>query len=161
MACKLVLLVEESADWLYTFVWLNEAISHVPLSNEGHVSAITDGMPSMDTHVWLHQLQIWKLLQHKGMVVGPEGLNSELEALQFTFQELPLWDTSTPSEPICKPQLIEVDLGSMQPERVMTTSQAPTTTSVLPPSLATTIEPPCDITMAINLQLQGALEWLQ
>ena len=98
-AHKLVLLADVSADWPYAFVWLNDAISHVPLLNEGHISAMMDGTPSMDAHGWLHQLQIQKMLQHEGRVVCPEGLNRELEALQFTFPELPLWDAATPSEP--------------------------------------------------------------
>ena len=129
---KLVLLADESMVWAYTVVWLNEALSHMSLSSEGHVSTVTGGMPSKDTHGWLHQLQICKLLQHKDMVVCSEGLNSKLEALQFTFQKLPLWDAAAPSEPACKPQLIEVDLSSMQPESMTTAFPVPTTTPVLP-----------------------------
>ena len=30
-ACKLVLLMDESADWAYAFFQLNEALSHAPL----------------------------------------------------------------------------------------------------------------------------------
>ena len=86
---------------------------------------------SVDTCSQLHQLQICELLQHKDRVACPEGLNGKLEALQFTFQELPLWDAATPGEPIHK--LIEVDLGSMQSESVTTIPQTPTTTLVLPP----------------------------
>ena len=97
-AYKLVLLADDSTDWLYTFIWLNDAISHVPLSNEGHTSAMMDGTPSVDAYGQFHQLQICKLLQHESRVVCPEGLNGELEALQFTFQELPLWDMATPRE---------------------------------------------------------------
>ena len=119
-----------------------------------------DGTPSMDVHGQLHQLQICKLLQHKDMVVWTEGLNVKLEALQFTFHELSLWDAAAPSEPTYKWQLIEVDLSSMQPESMTTTIQTTTTIPVLPPSLANTIEPPSDITAAINLQLKGALEQL-
>ena len=48
----------------------------------------------------------------------------------------------------------------LQPEGMTTAIQDPTTTLVLTHSLANTIEPPCDITMAINFHLQGALEWL-
>ena len=113
---KLVLLINESADWAYAFVWLNEVLSHAPLSSEGHISAMMDGVPSMDAHGYLYQLQICKLLKHKNMVICPEGLNNKLEALQFTFLELPLWDAATPSKPTHEPLLIEVDLISMQPE---------------------------------------------
>ena len=131
--CKLALLVDESADQVYTFVWLNEGLSHVPLSSEVHMSAMTDGTPSTDAHGQLHQLQICKLLQHKDMVVCLEGLNGELEALLFTFQELPLWDATSPGEPTCKPQLIEGDLSSVQPESRTTAIQTCTTTLMLPP----------------------------
>ena len=98
-----MLLVDIGTDWPYAFVWLNHAISHAPLTNEGHVSAMMDGVPSMDTCGWLHQLQVHKLLQHKGKVVCPEGLNGELEALQFTFPELPLWVAAAPGEPFQEP----------------------------------------------------------
>ena len=109
-ACKLVLLDDSSVDWVYAFVWLNEGLSHAPLSSKGHVSAIMDGMPCEDAHSHLHQLQVCKLLQHKDLVVCLEGLNGEMEASQFTFQELSLWDATTPGKPICKPQPIEVNL---------------------------------------------------
>ena len=93
----------KSVDWVYTFVWLNEALSHAPLSSDGHISAMTDGTPCVDAHGQLHQLQICKLLQQKDIVVWPEGLNGELEALQFNFEVLPLWDAAAPSEPTHKP----------------------------------------------------------
>ena len=160
-AHKLVLLVEESSDWAHAFVWLNEALSHVPLSSEGHIRTMVDGAPSADTHGQLHQLQICKLLQHKDMVVCLEGLNGKLEAWQFTFQEPVLWNAAAPSKPACEPELTEVDLSSVQPESMTTNIPVPTNTPVLPPSLTDTVEPPCDITMALNLHLQGALEWLQ
>ena len=56
VAHKLVLLVDDSMDWPYTFIWLNDAVSNVPLSNEGPISAMRDGAPSMDDNGWLHQL---------------------------------------------------------------------------------------------------------
>ena len=160
-AHKLVLLPDVSADWPYTFEWLNNTISYEPLTNKGHISTMTDSVPSMDAHGWLHQLQIWKLLQHKGKVLCPEGLNREVEALQFTFPELPLWDVTMPSKPFWEPLFLEVDLCSTQPEGVTPTTEAPTTILVLTYSLTDTIEPPCYLAKAINLHLQGALEWLQ
>ena len=66
VACKLVLLEDRSADWVYAFIWLNVALSHAPLSSEGHVSTMTDGTPSREAHCHLHQLQVCKQLQHKG-----------------------------------------------------------------------------------------------
>ena len=99
MAHKHMLWADISTDWPCALIWLNDDLSHAPLLNEGHISTMTDGAPSMDAHSWLHQLQLCKLLQNEGSVVCPEGLNRELEALQFTFPQLPLWDAATPSEP--------------------------------------------------------------
>ena len=89
-AHKLLLLAVDSHNWSYAFVWMNITVSHVPLSSEGHISAMTDSMPSTNACGQLYQLQVQKLLQHSGWVVCPEGLNGEFEALQLTFQELPL-----------------------------------------------------------------------
>ena len=75
-------------------------------------------------------------------------------SLQFAFLELPLWDAATPSEFFWEPQLLEVDLGSAQPQSMTTTIQAPTNTPVLTHSLANTVELPCDV-VAINLHFQG------
>ena len=61
---KLMLLVDESTDWAYAFVWLNK-VHHASISSEGHISTMMDGMPSHRCPGWLHQLQICKLLQHK------------------------------------------------------------------------------------------------
>ena len=86
-----------------------------------------------------------QLLQHEDEVVCPEGLNGELEALQFTFPELPVWDMATFGEPFQGPQLLEEDLSSAQPEGMTIAIHAPTTTPVLSYSLADTVEPPCDM----------------
>ena len=89
-ACILVLLADVSKDWLYTFEQLNDAVAHVPLSDEGHISAMTDSVASTDAHGQLHHLQVCKLLQYEEKAVYPEGLNGDLEVLQFTFPELSL-----------------------------------------------------------------------
>ena len=101
------------------------------------------------------------LLQNRDWVVCTEGLIRGLEALQFDFEELPIWNVAAADEPAQDPPLIEVDLSGMEPEDIMTTLQAPTATPVPPLFPATVIEPPCDITTAINLHIQGILEWLQ
>ena len=69
VAHKLVLLMDGSADWVYTFIQLNKALSHAPLSSMGHISTIKDGEPSTDACNQLHQLQVCKLLQYKDLVV--------------------------------------------------------------------------------------------
>ena len=67
----------------------------------GHISTMTDGASSTDASSWLHQFQVHKLLKYQDLLVCPEGLNGQMEASQFTFKELPLWNATTPSEPAC------------------------------------------------------------
>ena len=126
----------------------------------GHISAMTDGAPSMGAHSWLSQLQVCKLLQYKDLVVCPEGLNGQKEALQFTLKELPLWDAAPPSKPAHELQLMVVNLGGMQPEGITATIQTPTLHQFYPPP-SDTAEPSSDTTAAINLQLMGTMEQLQ
>ena len=79
VAKKLALLINLGDNWAYTFVWLNGDAQHVPLSKEGHLSAMIDGMPSKSVCRHLHQLEVCKLLQYGDQVVYPEGLNGGLE----------------------------------------------------------------------------------
>ena len=81
----------------------------------------------------------------------PEGLNGEPETLQFSFHKLPLWNATSTDGPTQDPPMIEVVLSGGESETASLTQ--------MPPLLA--ITPPCDITMVLNLHLQGALEWLQ
>ena len=136
-------------------------MTNVPLSSQGHLGAMTGGAPGMNTCSCLHQLQIWKLLQWRDWVVFPEGLNRELKALQFDFEELPLWNVAIADEPTQDLPLIEVDHNGVETEDLTTTLQTPNTTLVPPLFLATPVEPACDIATAINLHIEGALGWLQ
>ena len=119
-----------------------------------------DGTPSGEACSHLHQLQVHKLLEHKDLVMCPEGLNGEMETLHFTFQELALWDATAPSKPAHKLQLIEVDLSGMQSESITNTIQTPQSTPILPPP-ADTAEPSSNITAVINLWLIGTMKQLQ
>ena len=74
--------------------------------------------PSTDACGWLHQRLVEKLLQCKDLVMCPEGLNGQMEASEFTFKELPLWNATAASKPACKPQLMVVDLSGVQPRDV-------------------------------------------
>ena len=65
---------------------MSDTVLHMPLSDNRHISAMMEGIHSVNTCGQLHQLQVWKLLQHSDSVVFPEGLNGEPEALQFSFQ---------------------------------------------------------------------------
>ena len=107
---------------------------------------MTDGIPSMNACGCLDQCQVWKLLKCGGQVDCPEGLNEGLKALLFNFEDLLLWNAATTDEPAKDLPLIEVDLSGTEPEATNTT---------LAPPLFLTIKPPCDITVAFNLHLQG------
>ena len=87
---KIMLLANNSPDWLYAFVHMSDTVLHAPLSDNRHVSAMTDGIHTVNTCGQLHQLEVWKLLQHGNSVVFLERLNEEPKAHQFPFQELPL-----------------------------------------------------------------------
>ena len=93
----------------------------------------------------LDKLQVQKLLQCKGQVVCPKGLNGGLEALLFDFKELPLCDVGTTDEPTQDLPLIEVNLNGMAPEAL------PSTRAEDPLSLKGTDPAICDL-MANSLQ---------
>ena len=72
---KLTMLIDIGTDWVYAFAQLNGDTLHTPLSSEGHMSAMIDGMPSMSACGCLSQLEVCKLLQCGDQVVCPGGLN--------------------------------------------------------------------------------------
>ena len=123
---------------------MNDAMAHVPLFSEAYIGIMTDDIPSTNACGFLYQLQVWKLLQCRGWVVCPEGLNGALEALLFNFEELPLWNVATADEHTWDPPLIEVDLSGAEPEA--------TNTTPVPP-LFPAIDPLHDITTTFNLHL--------
>ena len=91
-------------------------MAHAPLSSEGHIGIMTDGIPSMNACGHLDQLQVQKLLQFGGWVVCPKGLIGSHKALLFNFEELPVWNMATVDEPTRDLSLIEVDMNSMESE---------------------------------------------
>ena len=116
VAQKLMLLANEGTDWPYTYARMNDAVAHTPLSSEGHIGVMTGGLPSRNTCSHLYQLQVWQLLQCRGQVVCPEGLNRSLEPLLFNFKELPLWSMANTDEPTHDLPMMDVDLSNMVPE---------------------------------------------
>ena len=90
-------------------------------SDKGQISALVDVVWSINACRWLHQLQVLKLLQHGDSVVFPEGLNVEPKTLQFSFQELPLWNATTTDGPAQDLPPIEVILGGVDPKTANTT----------------------------------------
>ena len=97
-AQKLMLLANENPDWPYACAQMNDTMAHMPLSSEGHLGIMTDGIPSTNACGCLDQLQVQKLLQCGGWVVCPEGLNGGLKVLLFDIKELPLWNATTGDE---------------------------------------------------------------
>ena len=97
-AQKLMLLVNKGPSWPYAYAQIHDTVAHMPLSSEGHIGIMTDGIPSMNACSHLDQLQVQKLLQCRGQVVCPKGLNGGLKALLFNFEELQLWNAATMDE---------------------------------------------------------------
>ena len=62
-AWKLIMLADEGPNWPYAYMWMNDVMAHMPLSSEGYVGVMTDGLPSLNAYSHLDQLQVWKLLQ--------------------------------------------------------------------------------------------------
>ena len=89
---------------------MNNAMAHAPLSSEGHIGIMTDGLPSRNTCGFLHQLQVWWLQQCGGHVVCSDGLKGSLKPLLFNFKELPLWSMANADESAIDPTMIEVNL---------------------------------------------------
>ena len=74
VARKLTLLTSSGSSWPYTFVHFNWDACHVPLPKEGHLSAMTDRMPSKFLCGQICQLEVHQLLHSKAQVVYPKGL---------------------------------------------------------------------------------------
>ena len=92
---------------------MNDAMTHAPLSSEGHIGIMTSGLPSRNACGCLHQLQVWQLLQCRGWVVCQDGLNGSLKPLLFYFKALPLWSAANAHESAQDPLMIEVDLSNV------------------------------------------------
>ena len=73
-----------------------------------------DEAQSMNTCRHLSQLEVCKLLQRGDQVVCPEGLNRDLEPMQFTFSEPPVWNMDALSKPAHEPLLLWVNLSSVK-----------------------------------------------
>ena len=72
---KLTLLINIGDNWAYTFMQLKKGTLHVPLSSEGHISTMIDGVLSRSAYRHPYQLQVQRLLQCGSHVLCPEGLN--------------------------------------------------------------------------------------
>ena len=72
-AQKLMLLADKGTNWPYAYTWMNDTVAHMPLSSEGHIGIMTEGLPSINACGHLNQLQVWRLLQCRGQVVCLRG----------------------------------------------------------------------------------------
>ena len=104
-----LLLADEGANWPYVYIRMNNAMDHMPLSSVRHIGVMTSDLPSCNACGHLHQLCMWQLLQCRGQVVCPEGLNGGLEPLMFNIKELPLWNVGESSR---DQSMMDVDLGN-------------------------------------------------
>ena len=128
-----MLLADSGPDWPYVFICMSDTMLHVPLSNNRHISTMTDGMCTINACGQLHQLQVWKLLQHSDSVVLPEGLNREPEDHQFYFQELPLWSAASADGTTQDLPIKEVVLSGMESETTNPTQVPSPFPAIKPP----------------------------
>ena len=153
---KLTMLINLGNNWAYTFVQLNKDAQHVPLSNEGCLSTMVDGMPCRSVCGHLCQLEVHKLLQCGDWVVYPEGLNGGLEPVQTLLSGSLIWGMDMLDEPTCKPSFLLVDLSQVTLGDHMPNSPAPCRTLIPPsPSQLTMEHPPktaSHISMATEVQ---------
>ena len=112
VAQKLLLQADEGANWPYAYARMNDIMAHMPLSGKRHIGIMTSDLPSWNACSHLHQLCVWWLLQCRGQVVCPDGLNGGLEPLMFNFKEIPLWNVASTGESSQDPSMMDVDLGN-------------------------------------------------
>ena len=84
---KLILLASAGPNWPSTFVQFNGGAHHMPLTKEGHLSAMTEGTTSNIPCRRIHQLEVHQLLHSEAQVVYPKGLNGCLVPVTTTLPE--------------------------------------------------------------------------
>ena len=158
---KLTLLIDTGANWAYAFIWLNKGALHVLLSDEGHISAIINGMPSRSACGHLSQIEVCKLLQCGDQVVYPKGLNGGLEPKRFSLPGPPVWYMDALGKPTHKPLLLKVDLSSIKPRDQMSIAPASCTTSTSPSPPHSTMGHPSGTTTSTSMtaELHKLLSW--
>ena len=53
-----MMLADKSPNWPYAYVQMNNTMAHTPLSSEGPIGVMTDGLPSSYACGYLDQLQV-------------------------------------------------------------------------------------------------------
>ena len=107
MARKLTLLASSGPDWPYVFVQFNGNAHHMPLPKKGHLSAITERMPSNIPCGRICQLEVHQVLHSKAWVVYPEELN---RCLVLVITTLPKSLSHGMTMLNDEPTLLQVDL---------------------------------------------------
>ena len=141
-ARKLILLTSSRPNWPYTFVWFNGDACHMPLPKEGHLSALTEGMPSNIPWRRIHQLEVHQLLHSEARVVYPKGLNGCLVPVITTLPKSLSHGMTMLND---EPTLLQVDIShfTMEGHGSKTpflgggsTSTSPTHPAMVPPPKA-------------------------
>ena len=70
--------VDATGGWwprlaIHIYVHMSNTVLHAPLSDNGHISAMMDGICSVNACGQLHQLQVWKLPQHSDSKCSQRG----------------------------------------------------------------------------------------
>ena len=140
---KLTLFIKLGNNWAYTFVQLNKDAQHVPVSNEGHLSATVNGAPCRSMYGCLHQLEVCKLLQYGDQVAYPEGLKGGLKSVQTLLSGPILWGLGVLGDSTCEPSFLPVDLSQATLGYCMPEAPTPhTTLTPYSPSHLTMKHPP-------------------
>ena len=141
VARKPALLIDLGDNWAYAFVQLNKNAQHIPLSDEGHLSAMIDGMPSKSACRHLCQLEVCKLLPYGDQVVYPEGLNGGLELIKTSSSGPLLCGQDVLGDYTPEPSFLLVDLPQATSGDHMPEAPAPlqnlNTVCPFPPHLGT------------------------
>ena len=80
---------------------------HVPAPKEGHLSAMTEGMPSNILCRSIHQLEVCQILHSEAQVVYPKGLNGSLDPVITSLPESLSHGITMLND---EPTLLQVDL---------------------------------------------------
>ena len=130
---KTHLLASSGSNWPYAFMHFNGDAHHVPLLKEGHLSAMTDGMPSNIPCGQICQLEVHQLLHSEAWVVYPKGLNGCLVPVITSLPKSLAHGTNVLND---EPTFLQVDLSQFMMEECE--SKAP-----FPGSDSTSTSPTC------------------
>ena len=158
-ARKLALLLNSGDNWVYTFVQLNKDTQHVPLSKEGHLNTMINGMPSRNIWGHLCQLEVHQLLQCGDQVAYPKGLNRGLEPMLTSLTASLAQGMNMLGAPSHEPSFLPVGLSQVTPGDHAPKASAPhrTLTPSLPSHFAMEHPPKADSHISMTAEVQELL----